>query len=261
MGDHLQSVSQALRMLRLLEESAPIGVSTLATELSIAPSTAHRLLSTLVEEGFAEQLTTSRKYALAPGITLTSHSSALSRYIVLAEAPMRGLRDASGETVHLAVRLGSNIRYVAAVESDQMMRVTSRVGREQPAHATAVGKVLLASLPDEEIRRMYTSEQLNRLSDFTLRSMDELLDEIATVRETGYARNVSESEIGMYAMAVAVHDRSGNAVCALAVAGPGARISAGSGRDLSEREQQILLSLRFHVAEVDRAMPLGRPRE
>jgi DNA-binding IclR family transcriptional regulator len=254
MVDRLQSVTHALRMLRLLERMAPAGVSSLSTELGVSSSTAHRLLTTMVTEGFVQQIAPSKKYGLARGITLTAPSDLLARCIRCAEEDMKLLRDSSGETVHLAVLNGINTRYVAAIESDRMMKVTGRVGEEGPAHTTAAGKVLLSYRSDEEIRRIYHLRVLETPTEFSISSLDELIRQIDKARTLRYGRNVSESEVGIYTMAVVIEDGRGKPVCSLSVAGPSARIVAGDGEELSPDELHIKALLAFHAGRIEKAL-------
>ncbi|MBG6238437.1 DNA-binding IclR family transcriptional regulator [Mycetocola sp. CAN_C7] len=254
MVDQLQSVTHALQLLRLLERTAPSGVSDLSKELGVSSSTVHRLLTTMVSEGFVRQVAPTKKYGLARGISLTSPSDILARCIRSAEDDLKLLRDSSGETVHLAVLNGLNTRYVAAVESDRMMKVTGRVGEEAPAHATAAGKILLSYRSDDELRRLYNRRVLETPTEFTIGDVDVLLREIADAGARGYGRNISESEIGVYTMAVVVEDSRGKPVCSMSVAGPSARIIAGSGSTLSPDEEHILSLLTHHKKRIEQAL-------
>lgn len=254
MVDQLQSVAHALQLLRLLERTAPAGVSSLSKELGVSSSTVHRLLTTMVGEGFVRQLAPTKKYGLARGISLTSPSDVLARCIRSAEEDLKLLRDSSGETVHLAVLNGLNTRYVAAVESDRMMKVTGRVGEEAPAHTTAAGKILLSYRSDDELHRLYNRRVLEKPTEFSIDNVEDLVREIAEARVLGYGRNISESEVGIYTMAVVIEDTRGKPVCSLSVAGPNARIVAGSGTDLSPDEEHIRNLLTHHAKRIEQAL-------
>jgi DNA-binding IclR family transcriptional regulator len=231
----LQSVSQALRLLKLFERSRVWGVTSLSQELGLSTSTIHRLLNTLVLEGFVEQLP-SKKYQLVSGITFSSPSSVLARCVQVSDDHLRVLRDNTEETVHLAVLSGLSVKYVAAVESNRMMKVTSRIGKESPAHATAVGKLLLSYYGDSELERLYRNRSFEAPTDRALGSFGDLLEEVHLARENHFARNVSESEVGLYSIAVPIHGLRDRPVCGLSLSGPLTRIDAHETGGLTSME-------------------------
>jgi len=103
-----------------------------------------------------------------------------------------------------------------------------------PAHCTASGKVLLAELPDDTVRLLF-SGGLPPLTDRSLTSLDDLITQLAGVRRRGYAINLGESENQLNAVAAAIHDRSGDAVAAITVAGPSFRMREGRLTEVAAR--------------------------
>lgn len=254
MSSDLHSVAHAVRLLRLLTQRGPLGVTAIAKELEMGTSSTHRLLSTLVNEGVVARRPNGRAYSLVDGVTVAPARADLDRVLAVAPPVMEQLRDASAETVHIAVLSGKSIVYAASVESQQMMRVASRVGEQAPAHLSAAGKVLLAQRPDQELQPLYEAEELERRTPHTIGNGSELRNELTRVRKNGYARNISESEIGMYALAVPIVSSTGQALCSLTVSGPEIRFAPQRGESLSPREEELLHLLRAGAQQLEAAL-------
>jgi IclR family acetate operon transcriptional repressor len=245
----LKTLRNGLALLRMLEGRPPSAITELAKELAISPSAAHRIASTLVSEGFLEQEPRSRRYMLCGGVVLGHARSELERLLDVAPAHLASLRDSTDETVHIAVRTGMQVGFPLAVESRRQVRVSSSVGRSVPVHAAATGKVLLSHLPDDEIRAMLGS-RLEPLTDRTLLTTEALLAELADVRRNGYAVNTSETEDGIYTVAVAIEDARGLPVCALAVSAPLARVRRDPAERDDEAEDRLLDALGLCAREL-----------
>jgi DNA-binding IclR family transcriptional regulator len=195
---------------------------------------------------------------LSEGITLGVTQSEVERCLAIAPDHLASLRDFTGETVHIGLRMGLQVSFPLAVESTRQVRVSSSTGRTLPVHATATGKILLTRFSDSDIRRML-GDQLEPLTDRTLRTADALLLEMANVRESGHAINVSETDIGLYTVAVAVEGSDGEPVCALAVSAPLTRVRPDPARRNPAVEDRLLDALRLcsselsaHLTEVSR---------
>lgn len=245
----LKTLRNGLAMLRLLEGRPASPLTDLARELQMSPSTAHRIASTLRTEGFLEQDPRSHRYMLSEGIVLGGTKSEVDRCLAVAPDHLMSLRDATGETVHIGLRMGLQVRFPLAVESTRQVRVSSSVGRTVPVHAAATGKILLSFVSDEDIRRLL-GDRLEPLTDQTLRTTDALLLEIAAIRRSGYAINVSETEVGLYTVAVAVAGSNGQPVCALGVSAPLPRVRADPAKRNPAVEDRLLDALRLCSSEL-----------
>ena len=251
MTETLQSVRQALNILKLLRQRPALGVSEIAALLAVSSSTAHRLVATMTQAGFLRQSGPGRKYELGPAMQFTGHASAVEHCIEVGTDHMLALRDASSETVHLAVLTGSATRFVAAFESPLMMRVTSRVGRQLPAHTTAAGKVLLARLDDEQFAELYVRDALDPNTRESIDTLPQLRAAVASARELGYALNRGESEEGVAAIAVPLRHPNERITCALSLTGPEARLNPEGSIELSSREAELLRLLRSAAAAIE----------
>lgn len=239
----VDSAAWALRILRLLEDGHPRGLTEIAAELGLTNSRCHRLLATLVGEGYVFRLSGDRLYRATrrPG-----GASSLEGFSVVLEQAfdvLKEMRDASDETTHLAALAGHYVYFVAAAESHRQMRVTSRVGMRLPAHATAVGKVLLAQWTPTAVRALLESAGLPGFTDRTITDQSEFLEELANARTSGFARNLSESESGMAALAVTIPMHDQTSYLSLSISGPESRINPRRSRGLSAIERRHLALL------------------
>lgn len=220
----IESVDHALRLILLLENHAELRVSSVAEELGVARSTAHRLLSTLAGRGFVTQDRVTRAYragrvlaefGLRPFHEVDFRRKALPH--------VKALADETRETVNLLVRDADGMRFIGGVESTQPVRTGVLTGTVLPAYATSGGKVMIADHTLEELRRMYP-QGLKRLTDKTPANLNELVDELGLVRSQGYAINFEGSALGLRAVAVPIRDHTNHTVAALCLSAPSQRL-------------------------------------
>lgn len=251
----LRSVSNALEILHLLRARGPMRVSEIASEMGIGLSTAHRLVATLREQRFVRQQPDGKRYELGSAMLFSSEVTALQHCVNVSARIMEQLQERVNETVHLSVLRGDRCLFAASVESQRMVRVTSRVGQGPLAHTAAGGKVLLAALSDERLRELFPSEELPASTERSLRSRTALLAELAVVREQGFARNIGESEGDMYALAVPVRRPSGEIIASLTIAAPLSRVGPDLRTDqavsLNPYERDLLQALQGAAAEIE----------
>jgi DNA-binding IclR family transcriptional regulator len=218
-------VENALRLLLLLRDRPSIRVSEAAAQLSVARSTAHRLLAMLNAYDVVVQDPETRAYR--PGPLLAELGLATLRHddmLTVLHPFLEELGSAVDETVHLIVLEGANCRFVDSVESRHALRATARIGAVYPAYLTSGGKALLAELADDELRRLFPQRRLPQLTDRAPASRDRLLEELGRIRVAGYATNFGESELGIHAVAVVQRTSSGRAPAAMAVSAPEQRL-------------------------------------
>ena len=215
-----KTAAKAFRVLeRLTASERPIGVSALARELRLPKSNVHRVLSTLVELGYAQPGTdggyqpTLRTWEI--GVRVLNRVSVQR----IAAPLLEELAFASGETVHLALRDGTEAVYVAIIESMRAVRTFTRIGQRVPLHCTAVGKILIAFARDPvELGR------LERHSPATITDTARLRQELERIRKQGYAVNLGEWNADVFGIAAPVLDHRGEVVGAVALSGPSERL-------------------------------------
>jgi DNA-binding IclR family transcriptional regulator len=224
----IASVDSALRLLKLFRDTPRVRLSEAAEHLGVAHSTAHRLMAMLAYHGFVRQEPRSRAYLAGPALVEIGLAAVRELDIRQHARPvMESLAASLGETVHLAVLEGGNVRYLDAVESPRALRAASRTGSALAANCTASGKALLAELSDAEVSAIFAGQaELTALTARSITSCPRLLAELHKVRERGCAVNVEESEEGVASVAVAVRGLRQRPAAALAVSGPVSRMTA-----------------------------------
>lgn len=223
----VEAVDRALRLLALFREQPELRLSVVRERLGVGQSTAHRLMAMMVYHGFALQDPRTRVYRAGP--VLYEVGLAVVRNLDLRAVGhpiLVRLAQETGETVHLGTLEGASVRYVDCVESASVLRVGSRVGQFSPAHATSLGKAMLAAMPLEAVHAIFPSPQLPAATAKTIGTLTDLLAELDRVRARGYARNIEEMVDGVCSVGVAVVHPVRGMVGALSVAAPVTRASA-----------------------------------
>ncbi len=227
----LASVDNALLMLQMLRDQGGLRVSEAADELGIARSTAHRLLSMLVYRDFAIQ---DDRRTYVPGPALAA-SQVVGRPLQQLRRCLYPHLDALcarvQETVNLMVRVGVQTRFLASVESTQVLHVGDRQGTILPAHLTSGGKALLAELERDQLERLYRpsdraeDESVPDPEDVRLSqsAWADLLGELESIRACGYSLNIEGTETGVSAVGRCVHGADGDALAAVTIAVPSPR--------------------------------------
>ena len=217
----VQSISRAFEILEVLAEQAPMTLSALARETGLPLSTLHRLAGALVSLGYV-RADADKRYALSPRLIHLGERSSrmLSRWAI---PHLSRLVDELGETANLALLEGDRIVYVGQVPSRHSMRMFTEVGRRVLPHCTAVGKVLLARLPDADLTGLVERTGLPARTPHTLTTVAALRTELAKVRADGFAVDDEEQEIGVRCVAVALEE--GPLALGLSVSGPVQRMT------------------------------------
>jgi len=180
-------------------------VADVSREISVAPSTAHRLLQTLRFRGFVVQDSASKLYVAGPALLDVGLSAVRDHDVGAAARPfVAAVAEKLGETTHLAVLRGASVVFLDSVETIRPLRVGSRTATSIPAHATSAGKVLLAELSTASLRSLLPNRVLTKVTERTITDRTTLESELTVIREQGYALNVEESESDVSAVAVAI---------------------------------------------------------
>lgn len=218
--DDRAAVDKAISLLVAFGDRASIGVgvSELARRAQLSKSTAYRVLGMLERNGVVERVGTDyrlgeRLHELGRAVYAPGHEGV--RDLLLPH--LTDLYELTRHTVHLAVLHGTDVVYLAKLYGHRSTPVPSRIGGKLPAHATAVGKVLLAY--DPEAAEAALAQPLRRFTRSTIVDREQLLAELATIRRTGVALDDEEHQPGLACVAAPVLGHGGRAVAALSVAG------------------------------------------
>lgn len=248
----VQSVDRAARILEILARTGSAGVTDIAAELAVHKSTASRLMSALEARSLVRQDGDRGRYRLGTGV-LRLAGATIARLDVVQEArPVcRDLAGRTNETVNLAVLSDGAVLYLDQVAGSTAIQLHNWVGQRVPAHATANGRVLLATLSDDQVTDL-VGEDLPGYTPATLRTAAQLLAELERVRTDGYAVAVDELEVGLTAVAAPVRSLHGDVIASVSVSGPTFRLPA-------EQRDDLVRQIRAAAAEISARMGWQAP--
>jgi IclR family acetate operon transcriptional repressor len=187
---------------------------------------AFRLIRTLRETGYVDHDLDAHRYSLTLKLLKLGEAVAARLDVVAAGKPhLDRLRAEFGETINLGLMDSGHVVYVAMAESSRPgLRMASRVGTHGCLHSTAMGKAILAFLPDAERNQLLTMLPRPRVTPSTLVDIHDLRRELEQTRERGYAIDNEENEVGARCIGVPILDETGRPLAGLSVSGPAARI-------------------------------------
>ena len=221
----VQALDRALTLLDILAKGDGIPLSDLAREASLAPSSAYRLLQTLAARGYVEFLERDQLWAI--GVEAFRTGMAFQRRYSIASVGrgmMSDLVQASGETANIAIFEAGEIVFVAQIESQEPIRAFFRSGERRAAHASGIGKALLAEMPRRAVERVIASRGLERFTAATITEPAALFAELARTHVRGWALDDEERNPGMRCIAAAIFNEFGDPVAGLSISGPVARL-------------------------------------
>ncbi|MEW2545807.1 IclR family transcriptional regulator [Streptomyces sp. NPDC047002] len=237
----IASVDNALRLLLMFRDHKRLRLSEAAEALGVADSTAHRLLAMLVHHDFARRDDSLRLYLAGPALLEIGLAAVRNLDIRhLARPVLAELAQQIDETVHLAQLEGGRIRYIAGAESGRDLRVADRTGQLMPAPRTATGKALLAELTTSQLDELFPADSSSPADGLTAAERAALHEELAHVRERGYATNHREPD-EVVSVATVVRDRRDIAIAAINASAPAARM---------DQKRRPLVARQLHAAAV-----------
>jgi IclR family transcriptional regulator, acetate operon repressor len=202
--------SAADKTLSVLEALADHSrIADIAASSGLPRPTVHRILQTLLRHGFAR---TDGHGEYVGGPRILSLAGRFLQRLDIAERVrpiLRDLQERTAWTVHLALLSGDEAVYVAKLEGAKPYHLASRVGMSLRLHCTSIGKAILATMPDDEVRALLRRTGMAARTPHTLTDEDLLLKDLAGVRRRGYAEDHEENEAGVCAVGAAVFDHTG----------------------------------------------------
>lgn len=237
----VQSVERVFELLELITDAGgEVTLSELAASTDLPLPTIHRLLRTLVSLGYARQVP-NRRYALGPRLIRLGEGA--NRILgSVARPQLASLVNDLGESANMAVLDGDMVVYIAQVPSRHSMRMFTEVGRRAHAHDTGVGKAMLAQLPEDTVRGIVSRVGMPTPTEHSIGDVDQLLAELAAIRERGYSIDDEEQELGVRCYAITVPGAP--SPTAISVSGPLARVDESFG----ERAVPLLRSAAQQIA-------------
>jgi IclR family transcriptional regulator, acetate operon repressor len=221
----VQSLSRAIAILRIVADArGGIALNAVARAAGLAPSTAHRLLTTLKHERLVQD-DGHGLWLVGPDAFAIGSAFLRERNILdFARPVMQRLMRETGETVNLAVEVEGEALYLTQVECEQIMRAFSKPGTRVPMHSSAVGKALLAELPTSRVSAIVGQHGLPKITERTITQPAALDADLKAVRNRGYAIDDAEHAVGLRCIAAAIRSGEGLPVAAISVSAPAARV-------------------------------------
>ncbi|MBC7812505.1 MAG: IclR family transcriptional regulator [Burkholderiales bacterium] len=204
-----------------------IGVREVARSLSYNPAVVQKSMQALVAQGFAQQDPITQHYHLGPAALQVGLAGLAKLELFRVAHPfMQALADNSGETALLGIRHGDIVMYIDKALSNAEIRLDVPVGATRPLNCTAIGKILLAELPDEEIDRLSQAGAFTQASLHSVTDAERIKREMIEVRERGMAADREEFTLGAMCLAAPIRNHEGRVVAAIAIAGPTQRVDS-----------------------------------
>jgi len=231
------TLARGLDVLELFAAASPeLSQKQISDALRLPMPTVHRLVALLTERGWLERDQASRKLRLGlQSARLVPALLAGMRLPELARPHLARLAVDVHETVNMATRQGSEIVYLVSESGDRLLTPQVAVGMRLPAHCSALGKCLLAQLPDELARAALGEEPYEKRTETTLTTWKGLEADLAEIRRRGVAVSEEEYELGLVSIAVPLRWVGGPGSAAINVSLPSGRASASFRRELTTR--------------------------
>ena len=223
----VQSLGRAFAILEeIARHREGVGLADLSKLVGLHNSTTFHLAKTMVSLGYIRREKDSKRYRVGrPLFALAASALDEIEMVNVATPALEDLSRETGESSHFAVRMGDAVVVIARTSGPGAFHLTDRVGVLRPAHCTALGKVILASLRQDQLERFLARVELKPSTAHTITESPALLREIAEIRRSGIAYDDGEFNLEVRCVAVPVKDFTGQIIGALGISGPIWRLS------------------------------------
>ncbi len=240
----ITALQRGLRLLTLFANAERgLTASEVGKRSGLPVSTVHRFLANLESSGFLN-CSEDGVYHLGVVCFGLGHSALAQLDIRRLSLPyLRELNQTTRETIHLTVRYGVSAVYVEKLDSQEPVRIYSRIGASVPLYSSAVGKVMLAYMAPQERDRLLSQIEIKRFTPNTIGSIQELLATLQKVRRQGFAYDLEENEPHIRCIAAPIWDHAGAVNSSLSITGPAVRMSTTRLRELSPLVKEAGLNI------------------
>ena len=243
---NVQSLERALTILNKLSDYPDgIQIARLSEQVGLSKSTVHRLLATLSNMNYVVKDTDTDKYKLGLQVLFLSRNILNNNDIVHTSKPyLEKLSREINETVHLCIEDRGEIVYIDKIESNQTIRMFSRVGNRAPMYCTAVGKILYSGMEPGYFEELVSQVNFIPKTEATITSPEKLREEIDKVKKQKYALDNIENEEGIRCIAAPIYNHTGKIIASFSVSGPSNRVTMDRINDiLIEKMRQTSLDI------------------
>lgn len=225
----VQTLSNALDILIYLKNTPSangVSIVELSEALDMGKSSVHRLLDTLLAYDFVEKIHNGSSYKLGWGLynignsVIDQHSLNGSNFYPILDKISKKF----SETVNLGITNGNDVIIMSKVEPNVKIRANVVIGGCEPLYCTSLGKLFLSQFSVQEVRDYYKNNKIERFTNNTIVTVEDMFEELVTVKNNGYAIDNEEFSIGLICIAMPICDYTGKIVAAISVSGPSERM-------------------------------------
>lgn len=207
-------------------EKDSYSLTDISKQLNMPPSSTYLILQNMLNRGYLETDRSGKQFRIGYKLfTIRSgymrSSSLTGEFNQIAEKIIQDLN----ETVSLSIRADNQLLYIGEKVSTHPLRFNPSLGNTLPLHATASGKILLADMTMEDLRDLYPTDQLEKVTNKTISSFSDLVKELEKVRKQGFGYNMGETVDGVHCVAGAVRDADNKAAASISISIPVVRIT------------------------------------
>ncbi|NLS16597.1 IclR family transcriptional regulator [Rhizobium sp. P40RR-XXII] len=232
----IQALDRALDVLDALSTPEGMTLSELAGKLGQSAATMHRVLATLERREFVEISPDRQVWYIGPEAYRLGSAFLRRTNVVERSRPvMRELMLETGETSNLGIEKDGNVLFISQVETHESIRAFFPPGTLSPLHASGIGKALLSTYDDDRLATLFRKKELERFTENTVRSFDQLREELQKTRDRGYSFDDEERTKGMRCVAAPILNVHGEAIAGISVSGPKHRLEDVDIHRIGER--------------------------
>lgn len=221
----IKSIEKALFLIELLSENNELGITEISEKLNFGITTVYRILKTLEYHGYIIQNKKTFKYFLGhKPFIIGNKAQNIFNLVNLVSPSLKILSQKTIEGINFSVLEGREALCVYKIESSEILRTDIKIGSKLPAHCTAVGKAILAFLPNNTLDILYNkNEKLKAFTANTITSVIELKNNLKEIKKQGYAMDIEEYQAWVNCLGAPVLNKTGIPIGSISITGPSSR--------------------------------------
>jgi IclR family transcriptional regulator, acetate operon repressor len=248
----VQAIDRGLAVLAIIAGSDGLTLTDLAQRAGLAPSTAHRILASLEAHKFVFHDEERGLWLIGVGAFEVGSAFLRNRRLAgIGRVVMHELMEQTSETVNLGIEDSGEVVFISQVEAHSALRAFFRAGSRAPIHASGVGKMLLAEMPEARVKQILYKRGLAKFTERTLVAPTDLFQELAVIGRRGWAVDDEERNLGMRCVAAPIYNEYAEAIAGISVSGPTVRITPERASELGplvkRAAQEITASIGGHA--------------
>jgi len=246
----IKSIEKVLNLLELLADDNELRITEISQKLNMGITTVYRMLNTLKCQGYVIQNEKNSKYYLGNKLFILGNKIQNTFSLLNIVLPfLKSLSQETIESINFSVLEGKDSLCLSKVDSSEVLRTEVKIGERLPAHCTAVGKAMLAFLPEDELNRLYGNKDdgLDTLTIHSISSVSELMKCLEEIRKKWYALDQEEYHIGVNCLGVPILNTKGISIAGISITGPSSRFNVSQIMKLKDTLISISKDISNHL--------------